>query len=600
MKRFLTRCSIYFCVWWKITPLIPSSLAAIFLACGTLCTHVHTIYAQVEHVPVVHPVYQVLVRWEAQRILPKDFSSSVLPLQRKEIIAALRSARLHDSLLNENDKLTLALFEHEFRITSTAVARQQRSAVFASYTDSTQVLLSRLLSRDEKSLFVIADSLLTVNVVPLSSVEARTLRTTNDNGATDSQTSIIGVLGGRIFGTIDNSVGYFLQGTNGGLLSGTRDLLLADRTLGQNATLRFYNGRFFDFAESHVRFEKDWFYAIVGRETRLIGAGYNSRLVYSDNAPQADAVTLGARFSGFEYRYTHFGLLGLPEPDARSVGAETFIPSKYMSYQRLAFRWFWGELGISESVIYSRRGLDMTYLVPVTLLRATSNALRDRDNYQLMFDVTLRPLAGIQFRGQHVLDDLTIPEIGRGWWANKAAWNAGIMAAPCGIPLDATLEYTRVEPYTFSHFDSQNAAVNDGFLFAGHLPPNADELFAQVRFWYGNRYPLSLTALWRRHGANEMLGDSLVRNVGGDVFRTVRYRFDTQLGQKIALDSERVVFLDGVRQDFFSLTLAAGWEITRQFNLQARYSLLLPAHAAQTAGQRIGHSFFITLRFEDF
>jgi len=554
-------------------------------------------HAQVEHVPVVHPVYQTLMRWEAQKILPADFSSSVLPLQRKEIVAALQSARQHDSLLAEVDKSTLARFEREF-----GIAPQSRSTVFVSPTDSTQVLVSRLVSDDDKFLYVQRSQWLTVNVVPLVALDGRLYSRVLNSAATSggsAETALMADVGGRVFGTIDSALGFFLQGTNGALIAGNRASpnLTNDARLRHNLTWRLYtegNSGNFDFSESHVRFDHRWFYAGLGRETRLIGSGYNSRLLFSDNAPVADALMLGGKFSGFEYRFMHLSLLGEPEPNPNSYGAGTEIPSKFMAYHRLAFRGTWGEVGISEQVLYSRRGVELPYLLPVSFLRSVSNALRDRDNLQMALDATFRPLAGVQFKGTFVLDDVIFDRIGTGWWSNKWAWNAAVMLSPVFVPFDATLEYTRVQPYTFSHFDRQNAATHDGFLFAGHVPPNADELAAQVRWWYGNRYPVVFSAVWRRHGQNIVNpnGD-LVRNVGGSPLQTLRYRFDPQTGVRTALDAETVTFLDGDLEQRLTLGVSAGWEITRQWNLQVRYHVTV-------ANALPHHALALVLRFEDF
>ena len=45
--------------------------------------------AQVEHLPIVHPVYQFLEHCEAKGVLP-HFSLSALPLQRGEVQKALQ------------------------------------------------------------------------------------------------------------------------------------------------------------------------------------------------------------------------------------------------------------------------------------------------------------------------------------------------------------------------------------------------------------------------------------------------------------------------------------------------------------------------------
>jgi hypothetical protein len=545
--------------------------------------------AQVEHVPVQHPMYQTLMRWEAQRILPADFSSSVLPLQRKEIVAALRSARRHDSLLTDGDKRTLGMFEREFGVVSAATPVAERSAVFLSATDSVQVLFARLFSNDEKFLYVLRDSIVNVQVAPLASLNVWAQQGRTSPVLNERETALFVEAGGRIFGSIDSAFGFFLQGTNGAALSGSNAFLTSDARLFQNATLRIFGDRFFDFTESHVRYDNRWFYAAAGRETRLWGSGYFTRTLLSNNAPAMDALMLGARLAGFEYRFVHFAPLGQPEPNPNSWGVRTNIPAKYMAYHRLAVRGTWGEFGVSEQMIYSRRNVDLTYLIPLSFLKALGSALRDRDNSLLGLDLTLRPLQGVQVKGNFVLDDINAPEIGKGFWQNKWAWNIGAMLAPAAVPFDATLEYARAEPYTFTHFDVQNAATTDGQLFMGTLPPNADELTAQVRWFYGGRYPVALTAAWRRHGRNVVDGaGNLVRNVGGDVLQTLRYD-----ANGVPMDNVRVTFLDGDLQNRFTLSLQAGYELARQWNVQAVYRLT-------TLNGQTAHFVGVVLRFDDF
>lgn len=565
--------------------LLRAPMSRVFLMLVLIVGNNHRGLAQVEHVPVIHPVYEVLQRWEAQKLVHPDFSSSALPLQRMEVVRALRSARQNESLLSESDRTILLRFEREFRI-----IEAERAIMFSSPEDSTQLVFDRLFTNDEKFVYTTHKPDLYVNVVPLVALSYR-FGTYPD---ASSDWALLGDIGGRIFGTIDSAVGFYLQATNGKTLRGSREFLLNDPQLYQNLTLRLYDGRFFDFSESHLRYDYRWFYAGIGRETRLIGSGYHTRMVMSSNAPPADAVFLGAKFIGFEYRFTHFSLLGQPEPNAGSFGPGTEIPSKFMSYHRAAFRWAWGELAASESLIYTRRGIDLAYIVPVSLLRAVSNALLDRDNYQLMFDFTLRPLPGIQLKGNYILDDLRMPEVGKGWWANKSGWNIGVMLTPRYQPFDVSLEYARVEPYTFTHSEPQNTATNDGQLFAGSLPPNADELTAGLRFWWGNRYPLRITAAYRRHGQNIVDSQGkLQRNVGGNVLQNIRSHYDPQTGERVYDDSPYVTFLDGARENRFLLNITSGWEFNRQWNLQARYAL--SATNAITT-----HFFTLTLRFEDF
>ena len=567
---------------------------AIFLCC------VAQARAQVEHVPVVHPVYDFLIHLEARGAF-RNFSSTALPLQRKEIVAALESLRRGDSILAESERATLAGFEREFRI-----APAPRAVLFHTPSDSAQILFERLVSNDEKFLSFYTSPEVTVSVVPLLSAEAR--------AASGGASAVLGTYGGRIFGTIDSALGFFLQGTSTAVFQGEREFLLQDPIFFQNPVLKLYNPSFINFSESHIRYDNRWFYAGAGRETRLIGSGYLTRGIMSNNALAADAFMLGARFpennpdaeSGFEYRFMHFSLLAEPidlngNINPRTAGAEAVVPSKFMAYHRASVRGAWGEAGVWESVVYGNRGLELAYAVPFSFLKGTSDNLRDRDNAALGVDAVLRPLPGVQIKGTFLLDDIEFgrlgaDEEGRFWWQNKIAWNLGVMLSPRNLPLDATLEYAMATPYTYTHFERQNAMTQDGVLFAGNLPPNADELTARVRWFWGGRYPLSLTAAYRRHGRNTFDADGkLLENFGGDVLQTVRR------DSLFALtDRSTVVFLEGDREDRFTLTLSGGAEIIRQVNIQFLYRFTAYAALAASSAPLPRHFFGVSLRFEDF
>lgn len=554
--------------------------------------------AQVEHIPIAHPIYAVLMRWEAQGLLPADISTSALPLQRKEILASLKSVRAGQAFLSEPEKAVLLRFEKEFGIIGV-----ERAHLFAKDSTQQALLFSHIFDDDEKFVYYTEDSVLTLRIVPFIRAEFRSqsgaqtaiIPVTGSPAVESNQTTaILAALGGRISGTVSDMLGFTLQAQTGRTLGGTPLFLYDDPLLNQSVQFRVLDHRFFETTEGHVRFEKDWFYAIGGREARLIGAGYGMRSLLSNQALPMDAVTLGARFHGFEYRATHFTLLGQPEPNPLSHGAQTPIADKYMAHHRFAFREAWGEIGVSEIVIYSRRNIDLAYALPISFFRNITNDLRDRDNFQLALDATVRPISGVQLKSTFMLDDLSMSKVGQPWWANKWAWNIGVMALPSVLgwyaPFDVTAEYSRIEPYTYTHFDRQNAAVNDGILFAGHLLPNSDELMTQIRYWYGARYPITFRVAWQRHGKNTVDANGvLVRNVGGDPLQTLRR--DTATFTPI--DSERPTFLDGEPDNRFILTLSAGLEISRQWNLQMRFQYALINGIAQPAAG-------LSLRFEDF
>ncbi|MBI5326085.1 MAG: hypothetical protein HZB41_12575 [Ignavibacteriae bacterium] len=527
-------------------------------------------YSQIEHVPVYNPVYDFLLHMETKGFL-ENFSLSSLPMQRNEIIKVLKIIRKEQSTLSSFDLKTLEYFEAEFEI-----IEHKNAVVFYSSSDSTQVFSSRFFSSDEKFFYHYKDTSNTVNISPLGSIES-IFGFQNDL----SSNVFYGNLGIRLYGTLSNTIGYFFQATNGAVISGDKYLALNEvHKLKQNIKFTELNSDF-DFAESHIVYQNEWFNAGIGRETRLDGAGINTRLYLSDNAPQFDAISVGARFSNFEYKFTHGSLLSLPFESA-AVGITANLPSKFLVEHRFALKPKWGEIGFWENIIYSKRGIDLAYLNPLSFFKSLEHALRDRDNSIMGLDATIRPFNGIQIKGTYLLDDLRFEKIGTGYWSNKSAWNIGFISSI--LPnIDLGVEYTRIEPYTFTHFDSLNVVANDRMLLGSFLLPNSDELSLNIFYWWGERYPVKLKVGYQRHGSNYYDTTGNLINVGGDPFQTNRY----------SIDPETAYFLDGKRINTIDGTIEAGYELLRGLNIHFLYHIKLVNKMTTNAIRFI-------LRFEDF
>ncbi|MCX7735122.1 MAG: hypothetical protein N2319_00275 [Candidatus Kapabacteria bacterium] len=531
---------------------------------------VNHLFSQVEHIVVQHPVYQFLEYAYTKGIL-ENFSLSTLPLQRKEIQEALKVIRLNDSSLSETDKKTLSLFEKEFEL-----SYRQNATIFFSKSDTNQLLFSRIFTDDEKYIYRYSDSSSSVSLIPLGSIE----NINKINNKNEFDKVFLGNLGFRLYGTIDNSLGYGLQVTNGVVLAGTRNLAIEESKITRNIKFVLLNSDF-DFSESHIRYSKDWFHFIFSRETRLIGSGLRQRLIISDNAPPMDGISLGAKFSNFEYRYSHFKLIGQPDSNV-PVGAFTKIPPKYFVLQKFTLKPSWGDISYFHSIVYSGRELEFAYLNPLSFLKSIEHSLRDRDKTTMGFDFNINPFRNVQISGTWMLEDIIISKIGTGFWSNKTAWN---IALKYSLPFSADigLEYTRIEPYMFTHFNVQNNRTNDGYLFGTYLYPNSDETSLQFRWFWGNRYPLIFAIIYQRHGNNIYDNNgNLVRNVGGDPFYV-----------RLPKDSETVTFLDGDRSNSLSFSINAGFELFRGFNLQCYYLLRITNDSPENI-------FKIYFRFADF
>ena len=119
-------------------------------------------------------------------------------------------------------------------------------------------------------------------------------------------------------------------------------------------------------------------------------------------------------------------------------------------------------------------------------------------------------------------------------------------------------EYSRVEPYTYSHFNVRNSVTHDAKMLGSIILPNSDQIGLNLS-WYGaGRYPLKLRLAYTRHGNNIYSGDSLVHNAGGDPLQTRR-----------EIDDYELCFLEGDVDKQMDIELNYGYEFIRGFSVHA-------------------------------
>ena len=522
--------------------------------------------AQIENVSIAHPIYKFLERFETKGILHHKSLAS-LPLQRIEIMQALELISEQNSELSSAEKKLLEKYLIEFGLSNEA----KHSVVFYSPSDSEQVFSSQMFSDNEKYIYRYVYDDTRVELSPLASFDYM-----RDFGKNDDAT--IGTLGVRLSGTLTGNFGYYLQATNGRLLSGNRDIALMDDNYRHSIKFSKLKDDI-DLTESHINFQSKWFFASIGRETRLEGAGLDQRVFISNTSPPFDALILATKFSNFEYKFMHSSLLALPT--LNDVGFHTVIPQKYMAMHKFSLRPSWGEISFIEQVVYSDRNTDLAYLNPIGFLKSIEHALRDRDNSLMGLYATVRPYKNWQLKGSYLLDDLIFEKIGTGYWSNKMAYNISVQYAT-DWNVELAFEYARVEPFTFSHFNVQNSITNDGLLIGSNIMPNSDRLMLVGRWWFGGRYPLEIGLSHTRHGKNIFDGDSLIVNAGGDPLQTRRYG-----------DPMEVDFLSGDVSRIFSIDLSYGYEFIRGFSIHA--------YLRHSNNNSFGNQFArIILRFNDF
>jgi len=300
------------------------------------------------------------------------------------------------------------------------------------------------------------------------------------------------------------------------------------------------NGYDFNVATAYLSFQLSKHVGIqLGHGRHFIGNGYRS-LFLSDVGNPALYLKLNTRVWKFQYQNIFMELT----PNSNFGGNNTRLPKKYaamhyLNYQinkRMA-------VGLFETVMFNRSGqFEFQYLNPVIFYRTVEGMIGSPDNVLIGLDGHWNFLKRFQFYGQFMLDELVVsqlikPKI-KGWWGNKYGMQAGIKYIDVlGIDhLDVQLEWNRVRPYTYSHYDSLNSYTNYNQPLAHPLWSNFNEyigiikyqpsrtLFLQARWMHTLRGDNALGQNW---GSNPLLGyTSRVQDYHNEVGQGIRANID--------------------------------------------------------------------------
>lgn len=513
-------------------------------------------FSQVENVPLYNQVYEFLNRMNVKGIL-QQYSNTILPISRKEVGEMLKEIASTRDQLSIIDKSYLDKFEREFANELGIV--EQHSVLFTG-EQSLSEKMNKSFSDREKYLYEYQDSNATMYVEFLGSIENRMKKVTN----TKSVSTQLLQYGGRIRGTYKNRLGYSMQTTNG-TQYGNKPFALEDPKLKTNYKLNEPNSNNFDFTEGYLRADLDWLNIQFGSEFQSVGTGYSDKLILSDNAPVFDALKIDAKYKSVKFLYLH-GITG------RRVFTDVFYDdeqveysiNRYFAFHRVQFsltNFF--NIGLSEMVIYQLSSPEFSYLNPFSFYKSGEHSRGDLDNSLIALDIEVFPLVNYKLYATFLIDDIDFQKIGTGWWGNEVAWQFGVLKTNLFNfeSFDGIVEYTRIEPFVYSHHKSGNSYTYKEQNLGPHLQPNSDELFLQVNYRSSEKLRAWFLFASERHGENILNNfGQLIKNVGGNILEGHR-----------RYDSDKTKFLAGNLRKTTRFQLKAIYEPITNYFVEAMY-----------------------------
>lgn len=530
-----------------------------YLLTGLLLVVVsYSAYSQVELVPPGNPIYDFLDRMLTNKVI-FDYSSSMIPISRREVGTLLSEIDSKRKRISKTDRnlLDYYLTEFEYDIHKTSL----KSSNFFSKKGVGELFSNK----KQKYLYSTADS--NVSFFWDAIGELRYMGVDGDSAGKPHV--LLGQIGTRFRGTLFNSVAYYLRLSNGVRLGGTVED--AQRTAFMDPLLlstRKYvseGSKTFDSYEGYLRYAppKDWLGLTIGREAMRFGTGYIDKLFLSNNnSAPFDFLKLDLHYKKLRYTFFHSSVVGND-----SAGAQ--LQSKYLVFHRLELGPFFNntfKIGFNEMVVYSNIPLNFAFLNPISFLTSadmnTELPGKNSNNTLLGIDFQLFPVKNLSLQGSMLIDDInfeTISEDSPKGNDNKFGFQAGVnWQNAFTVPnLGFTYEFTRLNPFVYSHRENNNSYTNWSLPLGHGLNPNSDEHAFRLGFDLGSVLHFSLTYKMQRTGENylDSLGDlvnvgSDILNGKGDFLRKNEFLSGERLNRNIIIAE---LTLQPIRQYYFTI-----------------------------------------------
>ena len=518
-------------------------------------------FSQFELVPVSNPVYDFLKKMQLKGYI-ENYNSASLPVSRKEVAEYLNLIKNHADRLSDIDKQYLSDYKVEFEYEMTGEVKNQKS-LFSQFTGE-----NIISDKYQKYLYYYTDTNAAFFLDVIGEISHR-----ESNGDSIGINSItLGEVGFRLRGTLFNSLGFYLRASNGQKLIGKdKDVIFAASTDPLlHSTEKWVNEhKNFDSFQGYLRYQTktNWFGLTIGREALNQGFGYIDKMFLSNNAVPFDMIKVDLAYKIFKYSFTYGALKG------DSLGTD--MQWKSIATHRLDLnfsRVF--KLGLTETLIISSTPFSINYINPLGFIVSedlNTGAKTTMQNNALMgIDMEINPVNNLAFQGTLLIDDInlaTITHFDSTSYENKFGFQAGALWTNAFyIPnLTFSLEYTRLNPFVYTHRTNKNQYTNWGLSLGHALPPNSDEIAAKLKVDITSRIILDLLYQYQRSGDGfeyDTFGNVII-NYGGTLSRG---DLDNKLNS---------LFLQGHRINRSIFTLNLTFQPVRQYFLALKYQYKL-------------------------
>jgi len=261
-----------------------------------------------------------------------------------------------------------------------------------------------------------------------------------------------------------------------------------------------------DYTETYLMLYNDNLDLTIGKFPITEGVGYLNSLTLSQQKQYFESIHFNwqtkylkfSTISGFliadnetrnEYTDSLFSNGSFVEMDRKARR------TKYLSSHRIEWKMMDNlNFGVNENLIYGDRPLEIGYLVPVLPLFWMEHYYGDLDNATMSFDLHYRPIKNYSLYTELFVDDETFTKSFTEFYGNKWAFLIGVYNSNFLTVehLNFRFEYSRIEPFVYTHKYHINRYKNVDNFLGGEFGPDSELMNFKIDYSFGFGKNISL------------------------------------------------------------------------------------------------------------
>ncbi len=251
-----------------------------------------------------------------------------------------------------------------------------------------------------------------------------------------------------------------------------------------------------DYSDSRGGITYAWKWGNIGLIKDHIewGNNYNGSNIISGHNPSVAQLKLKMKpVDWFELNYTHQWLVSEVVDSARTYSlyndSRRVYTNKFMAANMFTIKpWKKLHFSFGNSIIYSDGEVNPAFLIPFLFYKSvdhTYNASRNSvgHNAQMFFDISSRQINNWHLYTSVFIDEISLSNaFNKEKQSNLVSVKLGVRATNLLPDVSLTAEYTRTNPFTYTHFIPSLTYESNRYNMGHYLKDNADEIYIAARY----------------------------------------------------------------------------------------------------------------------